>query len=180
MDQLTRGDVIQVLSMKHGNHMHRLWKESIVLSADDPLIIANKDVVVLESGKREEFIFPNLSICYFSKRDWFNIVLIFDQQDRLERYYCNIASPYKFDIQRGLLTYIDYDLDLIVDPILNYRWVDEDEFIRHQTIYQYPHSVITEVNEARFQLEQRVQLHQEPFTPTFATEWYHQYLSLKK
>lgn len=179
MNQLTRGDVIQVVSLKHGNHLHRLWTESIVLQAGDPLIIANKDVVVLESGKKE-FVFPNLSICYFSKQDWFNIVLIYDQQDRLEKYYCNMASPYQFDIQRGLLSYIDYDLDLIADPILNYHWVDQDEFIEHQKVYHYPPSVMKQIDKACLQLEQRIQLRKEPFTPTFATEWYHQYLSLKK
>ncbi|WP_165875979.1 DUF402 domain-containing protein [Hazenella coriacea] len=179
MSRLTRGDVIQVLSMKHGNHFHRFWTESIVLQSGDPLIIANKDVVVLESGERE-LIFPNLSICYFSKRDWFNIVLIFDQQDRLEQYYCNMASPYQLDIQRRVISYIDYDLDLIIDPRFNYRWVDEDEFIKNQQMYHYPISIIEEVNKARLQLEQRVRLQEEPFTPTFATEWYHQYLSLKK
>ncbi|SEN73309.1 DUF402 domain-containing protein [Lihuaxuella thermophila] len=177
--QLQSGEIVRIESYKHGKKIHRIWKESVILKHGEPLILANYNAQVVERDGKE-WIFPGLSIVHFSSQQWFHTVLLYDEQFRLKNYYCNIASPYQFvDGRPKTLTYIDYDLDLIVEPDLGYRWVDEDEFRENSVRYRYPAGVIEQVKLARRQLVEAIHQREEPFTRDFAQTWYHQYLSLK-
>lgn len=175
---LQTGEIVRIESYKHEKQIHRIWKESIILKSGEPLILANYNAQVVE-GDGKEWIFPGLSIVHFSSQRWFHTVLLYDEQFHLKNYYCNIASPYQFDCRRKTLTYVDYDLDLIVEPDFGYRWVDEDEFRENSVRYRYPAGVLEQVRLARQQLEETIHRREEPFTHEFAQTWYHQYLSLK-
>ena len=50
-------------------------------------------------------------------------------------YYCNIASPYV--IENGLITYIDYDLDVSKAPNGPVKVLDENEFFENKTLLNY-------------------------------------------
>lgn len=176
---LKTGDIVRIESHKYRNRIHRIWKQSVILKVGEPLILANYNAQVIERDGKE-WIFPGLAICCFSKHQWFHTVLLYDEKFQLKQYYCNMASPYEFDSNGYTLTYIDYDLDLIADPDLHYYWVDEDEFAHNSICYQYPASVIKQIRRAQSQLEEAIHRQEEPFTPEFATTWYHQYHSLNK
>ncbi|MBA4495460.1 DUF402 domain-containing protein [Paenactinomyces guangxiensis] len=172
-----KGDTIRIESWKHGNKVHKIWKESIILKNSDPLILANYNAQVTE-GDGKKWISPGLAIAHFSGQRWFHTVLLYDEHFRLQSYYCNIASPYQYDSDKKTLTYIDYDLDLIVKPSLDYRWVDQEEFAENSVRNRYPVSVITKVKQAQQELVTLIHSREEPFSPGFAETWYHQYLSL--
>ena len=63
-------------------------------------------------------------VAFFIPETWYNIVALIDPDGI--RYYCNIASP-PYDGQ-GVITYIDYDLDVIVHSGGDVRIVDRDEY----------------------------------------------------
>lgn len=175
--KLKQGDTIRIESYKHGGTLHRAWKKSVILRSEDPLILANQDVEVVEKDG-DEWIFPGLAICRFSRQDWFQTVILYDEEFRLKRYYCHIASPCRIDSESGTLAYIDYDLDLSVGPDLKAEWLDEDEFSENRIRYGYPDEVLKSIAEARRQLEERIHRREEPFSPEFAPYWCKRYLSL--
>lgn len=173
------GEPIRIESYKYGNRFHRMWKKSIVLKHDEPIIVANYDAQVVEADGFEHVHF-GLAICLFSKIDWFHTVILFDSDHQLKQFYVDIASPYQLDEQQKILKYVDYDLDLIVHPDFSYYWVDQEEYQRHSVLYQYPESIKKRIAEERVRLERRVDDRQIPFSFSFAHYWLQQYLMVSR
>lgn len=174
---MNKGDIVRIESWKHDGSLHRVWKKSVVLFPGEPLILANLDVEVVESDGRE-WVSPGLAICQFHRNEWFHTILLFDEQEKPCQYYTNIASPCR--IENGVISYIDYDLDMIADVDLRYRWVDQDEFEANRRKMNYPIEVVCQVERAVKRLEERVRRREAPFTPSFVRKWYHQFLLFKE
>ncbi|WP_309865002.1 DUF402 domain-containing protein [Desmospora profundinema] len=170
------GDWIRIESRKHDGSFHRAWKRSRVLRVTSrEILVANRDVEVEESDGRQR-ISPGLALCQFHRNKWYNTILLYDEAGS-HRWYCNIASPFRWSGRT--LIYTDYDWDLTVDSTRKFRWLDREEFTRNSVRYSYPASVRSCVEKARKELSQRLQKGQSPFTSSFVEEGYHQYLSLK-
>lgn len=80
---------------------------------------------------------------FFIPKQWFNIVALIE--DTGVRYYCNVASP--MYVTGQVLTYIDYDLDVIRMPDRSVHIVDQDEYERHKLNYHYSTLVESKVND---------------------------------
>ncbi|MNI87213.1 hypothetical protein D3C73_1443930 [compost metagenome] len=63
----------------------------------------------------------------------------------------------------NVITYIDYDLDLIVTPSGERIVVDQDEYERHRQSYHYSHIVERKVREGLRQLTERADSRLAPF-----------------
>lgn len=172
------GEVIDINSYKHGGEFHRQWKGSKVLSSDEILIVSNYHPKVTEADGRIH-TYPGLSIALFFPEEWWNIVMIYRYNKRLVSYYCNIASPFRMDQNKGCISYVDYDIDLIVRPNQSFKVIDENEFVENSQKYSYPNSILERVELAVKQLTAWVKRGEIPFTKDFASHWYHQYLSLE-
>ena len=91
-------------------------------------------------------------------------------------YYCNISSPYVYDDEA--IKYIDYDLDLRVDPKYNYRILDRDEFKHHAKIMDYSPK-LKEVIEASLQnVIELVKERKGPFDHAVVMKYYEEYRKL--
>ncbi|PTX60739.1 hypothetical protein C8P63_10848 [Melghirimyces profundicolus] len=166
-------DHIRIISRKHDGSFHRSWERSVVLTVGSSLRVANRDVKVTESDGRT-WISEGLAVCQFHRNKWFNTILLFSPEGS-HRFYCNLASP--FEMEDGNLVYIDYDLDLLVEPGGNFRWLDWDEFLKNRRLYGYPSDVVKKVLDAASELEYRAENGKEPFTPGFVENSYYLYLS---
>ncbi|WP_169713738.1 DUF402 domain-containing protein [Paludifilum halophilum] len=176
MDFPKPGDILRIESYKHDGTLHRTWKRSVVLDGSDSLLLANKDVEVMEADGRR-WISEGLAVCQFHRKHWFNTILLFGSEG-FHRYYCNIASPYRYE--NGKLVYIDYDLDLIADKHGYYRWMDTDEFEKNRCRMNYPIEVLDRVEEAVSELERRVRTCTHPFHPDFVQAGYYLFLTYAK
>lgn len=175
-----RGELVRIESFKHPSKLHRIWKQSVVLYEDDQqIVVANEDVEVIQPDGRED-VFLGLSIIIFPKNEWHNTVLIFDESMEFKYFYSNIASPVKEDCKKNVITYIDYDLDVITHSDLRFEIVDQDEYMTNRNCYSYPIQVIREVENAVNRVTAMIQFQQGPFAPEIAPFWYRQYLSLKR
>lgn len=170
------GSSIRIESYKHDRSLHRAWKQSVILDEKDPFIVANCGTEVTENDGKT-WITSELAICQFHRAEWFHTIILFKDKSNYN-YYCNIASPYRID--KGILSYIDYDLDLVVDADGNFKWLDYDEFMENKVRYKYPASVLAEIEKAVTRLEERVQKRFDPFNSRFAHLWYHRFLSIQK
>jgi protein associated with RNAse G/E len=165
--------------MKYPHKPHRLWKESVVLQAEEPLIVANQDVVVVE-GDGKTWMTKGLAICLFSLEDWFNSIILFDQEKQLTHYYVNIASPYSFDSDQMILTYIDYDLDFIISPSFEYDIVDQTEYRKNKVRFSYPDEIDKKVCLAMKSVIDRIHQREDPYNRAFVDYWLRSYLSIQK
>lgn len=152
---------ILVHSCKHDGRVHRRWPARVV-EREGPLI-------VLDAFFAEEVRHPLIgtieagthSTEYFWTDRWYSVFRFQTPAGRLLRFYCNINTPARLD--GGVLSFVDLDVDVLVEPDLSYAVLDEDEFELHAGLYAYPESYRENVRRALEELLRMVDARQFPF-----------------
>jgi uncharacterized protein len=128
--------MITVRAYKLDGSEHRSWEAKLLRQKDS--------LVVLDAEFNEEInhdllgtIVPGTrSIEYYWLDRWYNIFRFASPGGKLRNFYCNVNVPPKFD---GLtLSYVDLDIDILVEPDFSYRIVDQQEFQTNSLLYAYP------------------------------------------
>ena len=165
------GEIVQIHSYKHNEHIHRVWQETMILKSTNKVIIgANERTLVTESDGRT-WLTREPSITYFHSELWFNIICML-REDGVY-YYCNMSSPFVFD--HNAIKYIDYDLDLKVFPDMSYTLLDEDEYEEHRVLMDYPPVIDTILQANVRKLIRWVEQRRGPFAPDFIEAWSSRY-----
>ena len=169
MEKLAFGDsFFEIRSYKHDRTLHRVWKENIVLNqTEHELIGMNQATPVIESDGRS-WVTKDPSLFYFHKQYWFNIIYIFNSEKRY--YYCNISSP--FICKDGVLSYIDYDLDIKVYDDLSYKILDEDEYQINKELMGYDVTTQAKIRQSVSLLKKWTASRKGPFQLGFVDKWY--------
>jgi uncharacterized protein len=166
-----------IKSFKHDGHLHRMWMQNWIFpkaalhqdhAKESMIVTINSQTRIQESdGKEWTSRIPGIS--FFIPDQWFNIVALLEEGGI--RYYCNVASPaYIVD---PVLTYIDYDLDVIVLPSGEVRVVDQDEYEEHKLVYDYPVIVQDKVQKGLDSLLNRIEHQTAPFQDELIFQYYH-------
>ncbi|MFC7749468.1 DUF402 domain-containing protein [Paenibacillus thermoaerophilus] len=158
---------IVIKSFKHNGHLHRMWLENWQLPPEalsESIVNACAAVLVncqtrIVEADGHEWVSRIPSVVFFPRGEWFNVVALLE--DTGTRFYCNIASPAY--VSEGVITYIDYDLDVIVAADGSVQVVDQDEYERHKRIYHYHPEVERKVQAGLDSLMRRIELQQAPF-----------------
>ena len=170
------GHWLAIRCYKHDGSLHRIWDRGLVLeNNDDYLVIATKRAKVTENNGRKWFT-KEPAVTIFSKKEWWNVICMLKKDGIC--YYCNIASP--AIIEEGNIKYIDYDLDAKLFPDGNIRVLDEKEYNRHKSFYQYDEKLDTVL---RYQTRKIVEMMEDrkfPFDNLLIQNYYDEYLELTK
>jgi protein associated with RNAse G/E len=156
-----------IKSFKHDGHLHRMWMENWRVPEEllHPSHLKEAICVMINNHTRireadgKEWISRVPGISFFIPQMWFNIVALIEEGGI--RYYCNIASPSY--IAGDVITYIDYDLDVIRMPDGKVHVVDQEEYERHTAEYHYSTTVQTKVSEGLELLLKRLNEGRAPF-----------------
>lgn len=158
-----------VKSFKHDGKLHRLWRENWLVPheqlleehKDESMLVVVNYKTLIEESDGSNWVSRVPAVTFFIPHCWYNIVALIEQTGI--RYYCNIASPpyYSCDI----ITYIDYDLDVILTLDGEFFIVDEDEYEEHQVKYRYSQNVMQKIELGLSQLIERIQQKASPFNP---------------
>jgi protein associated with RNAse G/E len=170
-----------IKSFKHDGSLHRVWVENWQVPKDRLLpqhaaqsgwVLLNDQTAIIEAdGKEWTSSVPAVS--FFMPERWFNVVAL--MEDKGIRYYCNLASPpFRYG---NVLTYIDYDLDVVVLPDGSFHELDRNEFVRHKTKYRYGEAVEAQVETGLRMLHDTIARKSFPFGDA---EVYHYYEQWKK
>ena len=116
-----------IQAYKHNEELHRQWSHSYVLEdSEDYYVLASIRASVIESDGRKWHT-KEPAIFILSKKKWFNVIAMFKETGIC--YYVNIASPTILD--KGILKYIDYDLDVKLFGDGTTRLLDVSEYKKH-------------------------------------------------
>jgi protein associated with RNAse G/E len=141
--------------------LHRTWaaelirKEGslIVLDAKFPDEIIHDLLGTIASGTQ--------SLEYYWLDHWYNIFRFAQPDGKLRNYYCNVNVPATFDGET--LSYVDLDLDILVDPDFSYRILDVEDFERNVKCYGYTTEVQAEARQALDELVSMIETRAFPF-----------------
>jgi protein associated with RNAse G/E len=142
--------------------LHRTWTAELVRH-DGPLI-------VLDAKFSDEIIHNLLgtiavgthSLEYYWLDRWYNIFRFAQPDGKLRNYYCNVNKPPEFDDAR--LSYVDLDLDILVEPDFSYRILDADDFEMNARHYRYSQEVQTNARRAVDELVTMIEMRAFPFS----------------
>lgn len=169
------GDLVTIQSYKHNGHLHRTWRDTMVLKITENAIIGvNNHTLVTENDGRR-WVTREPAIVYFHKKFWFNIIAMIKKEG--VSYYCNLASPYILDEEA--LKYIDYDLDVKVFTDGEKRLLDVDEYEQHRKEMNYPTDLDYILKEHVKILVDWIKEEKGPFSPAYIKIWYKRYLELR-
>lgn len=123
----------QIQSLKADGSHNRTWETNQALFIDSDIFIGtnNRTYTRDKNGVRQQN--RKGALFFFYPHQWFNIVYILDGEKSF--YYCNLCSLFTFTNQT--LTYIDYDIDVVVDNANKVTILDQDEFLKNKERYQY-------------------------------------------
>ncbi|MFC5450723.1 DUF402 domain-containing protein [Paenibacillus aestuarii] len=168
-----------IKSFKHDGHLHRMWLSNWrvpqkLLHPDHQkehmMVFINSQTKIQEAdGKEWVSRIPGVS--FFIPHQWFNIVALIEEHGI--RYYCNVASP--MYVSGTVLTYIDYDLDVIRMPDGSVHLVDEEEYERHKLNYHYSPLVEEKVQEGLAAVLELANESRPPFHDAHVLYYYEQW-----
>ena len=125
----------------------------VVLDAKFPEEIVHELLGTIASGTR--------SLEYYWLDRWYNIFRFAQPDGTLRNYYCNVNVPATFDGET--LSYVDLDLDILVDPDFSYQVLDVADFEKNADRYGYSADVQTKAREALTELVSLIEKRDFPF-----------------
>ena len=153
--------MITVRAHKYDGSEHRSWNAKVlrregsllVLDATFDKEIKHDLLGTIASGTR--------SIEYYWLDRWYNIFRFAEPTGELRSYYCNVNVPPAFDGQ--VLSYVDLDIDILVEPDFSYQILDVEDFERNAKLYGYSHEVQSNARRAVDELVNLIDTRQFPF-----------------
>lgn len=170
-----------IKSFKHDGSLHRIWLENWQVpqvklhpnhAGKSVWVLLNDRTAIVEANGNE-WISRVPAVSFFMPDRWYNVVALIEE--RGIRYYCNLASPpYRYG---DILTYIDYDLDVVVLTDGTVQELDRDEFLRHKEEYRYGETVEARIENGMQELLESIAGKEFPFGDD---EIYHYYEQWKR
>lgn len=157
----TAPEQITVRVMKYDGSEYRRWNATmarregrmIVLDAEFEYDVQHHLLGDIPSGTR--------TVEYYWLDRWYNIFQFLEDDGKTRLYYCNINMPPTF--ADSTLSYIDLDLDILVQPDYSYEVLDLDEFQKHAELFGYDDETKRQARATVDELISMIETRQFPF-----------------
>jgi uncharacterized protein len=144
--------------------VHRTWPAEIVQQQGPLIVLDARFSDEIQHELLGTISCGTISQEYYWLDRWFNIFRFAQPSGELRNYYCNVNVPPLFE--GHALTYIDLDIDILVQPDFSYRIVDLDEFEHNANLYHYPELIRQNAAQAMETLVQMIEMRTFPFSDT--------------
>ena len=136
MAENSRDEEIVVRVYKYDGREHRTWRARLREQVGSLIVL---DAVFAEEVEHDllgKIASGTISKEYYWRDRWYNVFRFSD------RFYCNVTEPPRFD--GSILTYVDLDIDILVEQDFSYRILDLEDF----ETYPYPAEVRRKARQA--------------------------------
>ncbi|MFN2577234.1 MAG: DUF402 domain-containing protein [Pyrinomonadaceae bacterium] len=134
-------------------HISQLTDSLIVLHAEFETDVEHELLGAIARGTRTEE--------YYWLRRWYNVFRFLNSDGTTRLFYCNISMPPL--LKDNELTYVDLDIDVLVQPDSNCQVLDLEEFEANAERYCYSEEVKARVAQALDELRNTIESQQFPF-----------------
>jgi protein associated with RNAse G/E len=157
----TDSDQITVRVLKYDGAEYRRWQARlarregslVILDAEFEFDVQHESLGTIPRGTR--------TIEYYWLNRWYNVFRFLDEVGKTSLYYCNINLPPR--LEGGLLSYIDLDIDILVQPDFSYQILDLEEFETNAALYGYSDQVKEKARAAVNEMSLIIESSQFPF-----------------
>lgn len=159
--------MITVRACKYDGSEHRTWPAKVLRQEGTLLVLDAKFDQEIQHDLLGTIALGTTSIEYYWLDRWYNIFRFAQPTGELRSYYCNVNVPPTFDGQ--VLSYVDLDIDILVEPDFAYRIVDLEDFELNAELYSYPSGIQTGAKRALKELVTLIETRSFPFTEESAS-----------
>ena len=128
------GEQLQVKAYKADGTCYRWWPATIEIVTED-LIVTSAPIGKRVEGIGGGWVSDTAIRTFYWLAKPYSLLEVYQADGQLAEIYVNINSL--VEIKPGQLSYIDYELDVTLQPPLAARIVDEDEFAEAVIKYGY-------------------------------------------
>lgn len=159
---------IEVRTYKYDGSGHRSWRASILRREGSLLVLDARFETEVRHDVLGTINVGTLSTEFYWLDRWYNIFKFWNASGELINHYCNVNVPPTFEGQ--VLSYVDLDIDILVEPDFSYRVLDQEEFEQNALKYGYPDHVRKQAYQAVNEIVAMVETRAFPFTDRDQTE----------
>jgi protein associated with RNAse G/E len=159
---MTEPDQITVRVLKYDGAEHRLWRATLSRRDESLLVLDAQFEDEVEHDLLGRIGRGTRTIEYYWFDRWYNVFRFLETDGSTRLYYCNVNMPPV--LSDGTLTYIDLDIDILVQPDFSYQVLDLEEFEANAARFEYPEQVKADAHAAVDELIALIETRQFPFS----------------
>ena len=159
---MTEPDQITVRVLKYDGTEYRRWSATLAKQNASLIILDAEFEEDIEHSLLGEIKSGTRTIEYYWLDRWYNIFRFIERDGTTKLYYCNVNMPPEVD--DGVLSYIDLDIDILVPPDFSYQVLDLEEFEVNGAKFGYPDQVKTLAHKAVDELISLIEHREFPFS----------------
>ena len=144
MSQASNSIIVQ--TYKYDGTEHRRWSATIQRQEGSLLVLDAAFAEEINHDLIGTIARGTISTEYYWLDRWFNVFRFSAPDGRLQSYYCNLNIPPVFAEQQ--LSYVDLDIDILVQPDFTYRILDREDFEINARRFGYSVEVRQNVEQA--------------------------------
>ena len=153
--------LVTINSRKFDGKIHRSWQAELIERRDSLLIFMGKFAEEINHTNLGVIRRGTISFEYYWFDRWYNIFQFHEPDGELRNFYCNISQPPK--LQRNVLDYVDFDIDILVWKDFSFEILDLEEFDENKKKFKYPAKIINEIQKSVSQIKFLIQKRRFPF-----------------
>ena len=159
---MTEPDQITVRVLKYDGSEYRRWEATLARREESLIVLDAKFADEVQHHLLGNISRGTRTIEYYWLDRWYSIFRFLKSDGTTKLYYCNVNMRPEFS--RGILSYIDLDLDILVQPDFSYQVLNLEEFEANTARYGYPEAVKRQANQAVDELVSMIETRQFPFS----------------
>jgi protein associated with RNAse G/E len=159
---MNKPDQITIRVLKYDGVEHRRWRATLSRRDNSLLILDAQFEDEVEHDLLGRIGRGTRTVEYYWLDRWYNVFRFLETDGSTRLHYCNVNMPPV--LSDGTLTYIDLDIDILVQPDFSYQVLDLEEFEANAVRFEYPERVKAETHAAVDELISLIETRQFPFS----------------
>lgn len=152
---------IQVRVFKYDGAEHRRWHARLARREGSLIVLEAAFERDVQHHLLGDIRRGTRTIEYYWLDRWYNVFRFLNDDGETRLWYCNVNLPPT--LAEGVLSYVDLDIDVLVQPDLSYEVVDQDEFEQNAAVFGYSSETVTAAHAAVDELVDLIETRQFAF-----------------
>lgn len=152
---------IRVDALKYDKTVHRSWTCRVVEEIAELYVLIGVFVNEVKHPLLGHIKPGTTSLEYYWKNRWYNVFKFYAPDNTFRYYYCNVNTPP--EMRGDVLSYVDLEIDVLVQPDLSYQILDLDEFETNSRAHNYSPQIIARAQASLHEIIELIETRNFPF-----------------
>ena len=151
-----------VVVRKYDGSRHRSWQADLIEQRGSLIVLSGVFEGEVDHEIMGRITEGTRSVEYYWLDRYYNVFRLTESSGKFRSFYCNINTPPL--LADNVLTYVDLDIDVLVEPDFSWRVIDLDEFETNARSMNYPPQVQQQARDSLGELLRLIEARQFPFS----------------